>query len=246
MKMMFELQRYYSDPFVLNKMTYYARNREVAFLSKSRKFSNVRFMRAGYSVNWKSLFSETRFFQKDYSIYMSTSFYNYYPFFSFGSKRAEQLNKWKISQFEYLQGQDFLLDIDLNCISPIDKTIKTISDKVGGFFSNKKILTPHQIRFSGRGLHVLVPFFFFSKLGLNLNPKEENNLYDFYKNLAIDIKHHLDIPEIDSDVNTYGRLIKVPYSLANYDGNLRKVEILESCIHTKGDCNNLINAVKGG
>lgn len=217
-------EMYYKNPKVLERMTSYTKFREVALLSKTNSKHNTRYLRVGYSNNWKSIFKAVKFFQKDYSIYFSASYYSYFPFISCGEKRKEQIKQWREKEFESLRGQDFILDLDEKYISKNDPRLIETSKFISFYLS--KFNLPHQVRFSGRGLHVGIPYYIFKSLGKSLNPSDEDNLYMFYKDLTVDLSSKLNI-DFDTAVCHYGRLFKVPYSLADYgDRTIPVVPIL--------------------
>jgi len=242
------IRKYYSDLNTLIKMSQYARFREVAFLSRSKKFPNIRYLRGGYPKNWEGLFHHTKFFNTDYSIYITTCFYDTYPFFSFFGNRKEEITEWKKEELKHLKGQDFLLDIDVKSDSRKDKNICDLIQKVKEYHRGLKDETkfPYQLRYSGRGLHLIIPYHYFKSLGHTLNPHENNNLYDFYMELSIDFKHSLGIKDIDLSVNTCGRLHKLPFSLANYDGDCRIVEVLSTNMHKRENCNRFLEVIRNG
>jgi len=121
---------------------------------------------------------------------------------------------WLSESWKFMDGYDLFIDIDGETHDDF-KAFKESMIKIHEFFSS--INLPHEIFFSGCGFHIVVPFQYLPKL--SLNPEEKNNIYDYCRKKAIFL-HDKFSEMVDTSVYDSKRLMKCPYTLAQYGKDL--------------------------
>jgi hypothetical protein len=200
--------------FEIIKFLYY---REFALIDKKDSAKTIRMLKC-HSVqhldfilkNWIKIRQQ----DKLVNLYYSLAKYQYgIP--NQTPKLAERDNSyWNRNHWRQMEGYDFLIDIDAGDHSEIDwakESMITICD----FFD--ELIVPYELRFSGCGFHIIIPFRYLPPL--SRDPYEKENIYQL---LAWVARHLYETKSemIDTGIYDSRRICKVPYSLAVYDGQL--------------------------
>ena len=121
---------------------------------------------------------------------------------------------WLSENIKDMAGYDLFIDIDANDHLDFDRA-KESMQLIHKFFL--KINLPHEINFSGRGFHVIVPYEYLPKL--SFDPEDKNSIYDYCLKKA---KYLFDnfTELVDTCVYDSKRLMKCPYTLALYGKDL--------------------------
>ena len=154
--------------------------------------------------------------ERDYNLYYSLAHYE--DGIPNGSLKLgdRDFGNWTEEHWKSMDGFDFLLDIDAGNHNEIDFAyysaieVKKIFDKLE---------VPYHLRFSGMGFHFVIPYVYFSdkSLALSFNPEAENNIYDFYRDIALKF-YDGNSEMVDTGIYDSRRVVKIPYSLALYPG----------------------------
>ena len=119
--------------------------------------------------------------------------------------------EWTKTHYKSMISYDYLIDIDAPDFNDMQfayesaLNIKELFDKLN---------VPYELRFSGLGFHFIIPYKYLPQ-DLILNPREENNLYQFLSNLTkLIFKECSEM--VDKNIYDSRRLCKIPYSLALY------------------------------
>lgn len=210
---------WYKNPSVKFKMIKYTYNREVMFIkpvSSSREGLSTRMIRI-HNVQHLDVWMKSMGIwndKKDYNLYYSLA--RYKKGIPYGSLNLAErdFGDWTRENWKEIDAYDFLLDIDCANHKEIDfayysvKNIRNIFDILG---------VPYHLRFSGRGFHFIVPYDCFSELGLSFDPESENNIYEFYMDIAMGL-HRRFSEMIDVGIYDLRRVVKIPFSIALYEG----------------------------
>ncbi len=210
---------WYRNPSVKFKIIKYTYNRETMFIKppfsmgEGKSTRMIRIHNVQHLDIWlKSMGVWDD--RKDYNLYYSLAKYDKgIPFGSLNLSERD-FGNWSRDNWKEIKEYDFLLDIDCNNHNEMDfayysaKKVKEYFDKLG---------VPYCIRFSGMGFHFIVPYDYFSYLNLSFDPLSENNIYGFFMRIAMRL-HSLFSEMIDVGIYDLRRVVKVPYSLALYDG----------------------------
>jgi hypothetical protein len=115
-----------------------------------------------------------------------------------------------------MDGYDFLIDVDAGDFEDIDGAYQSTREIIS-FFDFKDI--PYEIRFSGKGFHLIIPHNYFSLFNVNytimFNLKEEKNVYQLYSKIAKKLSDRFS-EMIDLKIYDSRRVCKIPFSLALY------------------------------
>lgn len=148
--------------------------------------------------------------------YSSATYRDEFPYLKHDSREYEEWEKsFKASIHEHITGIDLLIDIDLPDHSSTDTVGKYSMLQVHKTLNY--LNCPHEIRFSGKGFHVIVPYRYFSHLGLSFNSftKDRDSLTSLYKDVS-SFLHDKVTETIDTGIYDVRRVIKMPYSFVNY------------------------------
>ena len=120
--------------------------------------------------------------------------------------------EWKVNYWKEVVSHDLFIDIDASHHGEIEYAKLTAINLAKRFKENN---IPYEVRFSGCGFHVIIPYEYFKDKNLSFNPKDEDNIYSYYTLIAK--KLYMEVSDmIDYKLNDSRRLIKAPYSLALY------------------------------
>jgi len=133
-------------------------------------------------------------------------------------------SEFEQKHFEYMNGYDFLIDIDAGSHDDIMEAHFS-TEKIVEFFNKNNI--PFELRFSGKGFHIVIPYKYFDacflekqRLGeLSFNPKQEFNIYSVYSRIAKALQKKFS-EMIDLKIYDSRRVCKIPFSLALYENEI--------------------------
>ena len=219
------LEKWYSRNEVKFEIIRFTYNREFAMIlpeysiieqvNKNTRMLKVHNVQSFEYVLWKGL----RMFERmlPYNLYYTLAKYkNGIPNQTMNLS-ARNNDEWTQSKStEEIISYDFLIDIDARFHGNFDmakdttKQIKILLDDCN---------IGYELRFSGRGFHFIIP----NNLHLldkkySLNPDDEMNIYQFYAHVA-KMLNRLFSEMVDYKIYDSRRLVKCPYSIANYKGS---------------------------
>ena len=220
-----DIKKWYYDARVKFSMINSLNNREMSCLIPSwcepetRKF-NIRTLRVHSVQHLDFIYSRLKIFEdnKPYNYYYSLAKYQIgLPYQDMRDLRRDNKD-WILHHHKQMIIYDFVLDIDAGDEEDIKyaylsaKNIKTFLDLCD---------CPHEVRFSGRGFHFVIPYDYFLPhvIGISLNPKKPNNIYKYYYRIANYFSKHFS-EMVDLKIYDSRRLLKIPYTLAIYEDNI--------------------------
>lgn len=220
--------RWYNIPAVKFKIIKYLYNRELCFLVPNHLKEivpmryNIRYLRCHNVQGFDYLMSFSGYNKGDnlgvFNLYYSIAKYRTglpYMILKAGEERTEQKKKWSKNHHHSIVGYDFFIDFD----APTKEDLPEIHEHVKKF---KKFLDlhiiPYNIRFSGMGFHVIIPYEFFAPLGRHFNPHIKGNIYELYSKIARKLNSRFS-KHIDTGIYDSRRVCKIPYSLVFYEND---------------------------
>jgi len=154
-------------------------------------------------INW--------YLQK-WNLYYSMAIYkDGIPKVPFG-KFKRDFGNWKHDHWKDMEGYDYLIDIDADSHKDITKAQRSALI-VAKRFQDTNV--PFDIRFSGCGFHIIVPYSHFKKGKYSFDPTSDRSIYKIYSLIGKKLNEELSYM-IDFSLNDSRRLCKIPYSLALY------------------------------
>lgn len=139
--------------------------------------------------------------------------------FKEGIPCTNNVNNWSVNKdsfkneyYKVMTEYDFFIDIDAKRFEDMDIAHKSACNILA--FLKKKGYDI-EVRFSGRGFHIVVPYKHFKDLNLSFDPNQDNNIYNHYLGLARYLFDNIS-ELIDLSVYDSRRIIKLPYSLVFY------------------------------
>ena len=206
----------------------YLQNREFALLVPPHldyDERTTRFFKVNNVQNFDRVFDLVNIKRKQtfYNLYSSVAtYFNGLPFIKFGhSERKPAIESWMKKHQHQMSSYDFFIDIDAK-----PDTFKYAKDSallLVNFF--KLINFPFILRFSGTGFHFITPFEYFEEFAFIKNnqsffrQKDYFNVYRLMHDLA-ETLHNKYTELIDLCIYDSQRLVKIPYSLAIYEGRI--------------------------
>lgn len=209
----------YSEWYFLAKVRYqlikYTFNRETALITFDTK-RPLRMLRVHNTQSIDFLLNAVNWKTNRWNLYYSMARYNKgIPYQKFNLADRDN-SGWKKNHWKEMVSNDFLIDIDATHHGEMDYA-KDSAVRLANLFNENNI--PHDIRFSGCGFHLVVPYEYFKEDGLSFDPLAETNVYNHYSLIAK--KLNIEVSEmIDYKINDSRRLCKLPYSLALYKAGL--------------------------
>jgi len=214
---------WYFAPQIKFKMLPYLRDREFALMTP-KNFPNpqatTRLLRTHTVQSFDFYYDVTGMKSNKhfYNFFSSVAKYKYgLPKVPYKKEpRQEFKEDWNKTHWKQMVSYDFFLDID-GTPDVFDFTKQSAID-VKQFFDNHGI--PHQLRFSGKGFHFVIPYnYFVDHLPVgwgSFDPDSHESIYKFFGRLARYI-HDFISEMVDSQIYDARRVIKIPYSLALYE-----------------------------
>jgi len=216
------IEIHYNNPATKFEIIKFTFNREVAILSPSwvtnkdhqrRSTRNFRCHNANHVdvilQNIVKAFKDPFPFNMYYSI---AKYQDGLPKFS-PNLQLRDTSQWNKEHYLHMTSYDFFIDIDApdhsNVIHAHDDAIR-----ISAFLNTYNV--PYELRFSGCGFHIIIPHEYFETLHKSFDPNKENNIYTFYKQLAIWFSDQF-TEFIDLNVYDSRRLCKLPYTIVQYE-----------------------------
>lgn len=217
------IQEWYKRIDVQFEIIKFLRNREFALLvpswiqDKNITKRSTRTLRCHSIQHFQYLFNKgLRIFEKQtpYNLYYSLAVYEHgIPYQTLDFSKRDN-TEWIKEHYKNIAGYDFLIDIDAGEHEDIYFAHETTLNIVELFnFLN----IPFEVRFSGMGFHIVIPFCWLPKC--SFNPSDENSIYKSLSSISKGLsKKYSEM--IDLNIYDSRRIIKVPYSIALYEKDL--------------------------
>lgn len=126
--------------------------------------------------------------------------------------RERDTSDWKVNHWKEMSGYDWLIDIDAGDHNDI-MFAHDSANLIMELFDKCK--TPYELRFSGCGFHLIVPYEYIKPLGLHFNPHEKGSVYDFLTSMSKELYNQFS-EMVDWNINDSRRICKLPYSAVFY------------------------------
>lgn len=216
---MITIEEWYSRLDVKYEMIRYLYNREFAVLSKEDPSKSTRHLKA-HNVNFlEKNFDMLKFFDKQYNCFYSLDkFKNGVPMFSFDLANRNTQD-WVMNRYKEVVAHDMLLDFDAASFEDVQETKKEVLI-VKKLMDNNEV--PYSLRYSGMGFHTVIPYDYTGASG-SFNPGEPNNIYTQMVNMLNYIQKILNLQRLDVKCTAFGRIMKIPYSMALYPDDESKI-----------------------
>ena len=209
-------EQYYQHQSVIFELVKSCFKREVAFLSKHTPERSTRLLQLHSDKDFQIVY------HKILNIHEFKTLYNmYYSLAKFKTGipdqpiRLKQRNNepWNSTYYNYITEYDFVLDIDADTFKNV-KYAHQDAINIHEFFNSIKV--PHEVRFSGKGFHFIIPHSYFLPQDLTFNPYLIKKCWtELYLDLAKLLEHKF-TEFIDLSIYDLRRVLKIPYSLAVY------------------------------
>ena len=217
---MIDYPEWYKTPQVKFRMIQYTHNRECMFIKQNDGYGGgtTRMIRIhnvqGIDVWFKVL--RIHEFQREYNLYYSLAKYKDGIPYSTLELAKRDFGNWIKEHWKEMVSYDFLLDIDAGNHHDIEFAYLT-ANTIRRYFNSFNV--PYHLRFSGRGFHFVIPYKYFNDnlAYIDFNPDADENVYKFFMHIAMKL-HSLFSEMIDTSIYDSRRVVKIPYSLALYDG----------------------------
>lgn len=204
--------KWYFIPKIKFNIIKYTKNRETMLLSHDRK-KFLRMLKIHSVQHIDFHLKALNWYKQKWNIYYSMAQYkNGIPNQKF-NLAARDNSQWKKDHWKQMVSYDFLIDIDATTHDEIiDAKLSALN--IIRRLEKHKIL--YDVRFSGMGFHIVVPYDHFKSDNYSFDPKHERSIYSYYSLMAR--KLNIEISEmVDYKINDSRRVCKVPYSLAIYE-----------------------------
>ncbi len=211
------MTNWYSINSVKFKIIKYLYNREFAFIfpkgSPKGNMIKVRNRRV-HTIQTLDFVMSYFKFKRENLYYSVASYRNGLPYNNYKSEKADQIiqNNWKMDHYHNIISYDFVVDID--CKNHVDLDFALESAKLVKRYLNVKGYKT-EVRFSGRGFHVIVNYDHFSEYPFE-NILNQISIFQAYKQIAKELYDNCS-SMIDTKIYDTRRLIKIPYSLVFYE-----------------------------
>ncbi len=207
--------KWYFIPKIKFNIIKYTRNRETALITHNKKIT-LRMLKIHNVQHVDFHLKALNWFKNRWNMYYSLAEYrNGIPNQKFNLNKRDN-SEWKKSHYKSMIGFDLLIDIDASDHSEIEHA-KTSALNIGQRLMDYEI--PFDIRFSGMGFHLVVPYSYFADRNYSFNVEDDNSIYAAYSMIAKSI-HDEYSSMVDTNLNDPRRLCKLPYSLAIYENNI--------------------------
>jgi|TARA_Y100000310_G_scaffold345798_1_gene470105 hypothetical protein len=207
--------KWYFLPKVKFSIIKYTRNRETALITDDKKIT-LRMLKIHSVQHIDFHLKNLNWYRNKWNMYYSMAEYSFgIPNQKFDLKRRDN-SKWRAEHWRYMVANDFLIDIDATNHLEMDYAKKSTINIVDRLV---KFDIPHNIRFSGCGFHIIIPYEYFKDKKYSFNPKDRDNIYSQFS--LISKKLNLELSEmVDYKINDSRRICKLPYSLVIYENNI--------------------------
>lgn len=194
----------------------YTKNRESCLISHDRKIT-LRMLKIHSVQHIDFHLKALNWYKNKWNLYSSLGTYETgIPNQSFNLKERDN-SEWRKEHWKEMVAYDFMVDIDATNHNDIEMA-KYSTLLVVKLFDKHNI--PYEVRFSGMGFHIIVPYSYFKNKNHSFDRQDrDNNIYTFYREIAETLNNEVS-EMIDYGLNDARRLCKVPYSLAIYKNNI--------------------------
>lgn len=219
---MTEYPNWYRRAEVAFKLINYTFNREVCIIMPNYlgdiKFKVTRMMRIHNTHHLKVWLDSMHILDgtREYGLYYSLARYKDGIPYSTLRLTDRDFSDWNQNNWKEIVSYDCVIDVDCNNHKEIDfvyysaKEIKKLFDKLN---------VPYYIRFSGMGFHFIIPFQYFkdSGIGISFNHSDDDSIYKSFMRIAMGL-HNNYSELVDTTIYDSRRVVKMPFSIALYDG----------------------------
>lgn len=151
-----------------------------------------------------------------YNLYYSLGrYHNGIPDQTFNMTERDN-SEWNANHLNVMMGYDCLIDIDAGDVDDILDAHYTCL-RIIDLFNAYNV--PYEVRFSGMGFHVIIPYVYFSHLNKSVFPSDDDNIYSLYAEIARFLSKTIS-EMIDLHIYDSRRVCKIPFSLALYEGHI--------------------------
>ncbi len=215
---MFNISNYYKWYFISKikfEIIKYTKDRETSLISHNKKVT-LRMLKIHSVQHIDVHLKAINWYRNKWNMYYSLAKYeNGIPNQSL-NLRGRDNSQWKKDHHNHMISYDFMIDIDASDHSEIDKS-KDSAIVIVAMLDKYNI--PYELRFSGCGFHIIVPYSYFNHKKYSFDFKSKDSIYSYYSMIAK--KLNINYSEmIDTNLNDARRLCKIPYSLAIYENNI--------------------------
>jgi len=199
----------------------YLKNREMAMLipswcSEEIKKGSIRMLKC-HSVQHFDYITKNgvRMWDKmlPYNFYYSLAKYkNGIPNQTFNFSERDN-TEWSKIHHSVMESYDFLIDIDAVSFDDIYHAHFSAGNIIS-YFNLKEV--PFEVRFSGKGFHIVIPFRYFHEKGYSFEPKSKDSIYTIYSRIARKLSKKFS-EMIDIGIYDSRRVCKLPFSLSLYE-----------------------------
>lgn len=221
-KRFIEMNTWYNLSTVKFQLIKSTMNREMAVLSPkwdNRPDTSIRMLKCHSVQHFDYITKEgIRMWERmiPYNFYYSLAKYrNGIPNQTFNLAERDN-SAWKENHISEMSSYDFLLDIDSPSFEEIDSAYYSAA-RITELFDSQNV--PYQVRFSGKGFHIIIPYEYFHSRFLQanqpFNSNSPDNVYRFYISIAKALSGMIS-EMIDLKIYDSRRIVKIPFSLSLY------------------------------
>lgn len=119
-------------------------------------------------------------------------------------------DEFKDKATEYMSGYDYVVDID----APDEKEIKEAARatlKIHEMFNDVGLR--HDMRFTGGGFHIIVPYQAFEKVPHSFNPYDSLSIYALHTEISLALYNTVS-EFVDHSIHDSRRVVKIPFSVS--------------------------------
>lgn len=219
------IESHYSDEHNLQSFVPYTRYREFAMMTPkvSQGMDDkdkivIRCLNFYNHTNFKYYFKNSGFRQGKFlfNLYSSVGWYMKPSLSWIGDPdRKEKQLTFKKEGESKMMGYDFVVDIDCDSEKEL-RFVMESAKKVFVYFI--KVGCPFTLKYSGLGVHFVVPYEFFKNAGIDKSfvSTDFDNIYKFYYRLAYFLQQNIS-EMVDATIYDSRRILKLYGSLAIYD-----------------------------
>ena len=189
-------------------------NREFAMLSDGMMIRHMRFHRVQDFQFWRK-YLWGRFKSKPFNFYYSLARYDngVPPVKWYEETWEERKQDWAKKYIKEMVSYDFLIDVDSPTHEKEDMEMAHYSTKIIKEHLDKHKVA-YELRFSGMGYHIIIPYRYLPKL--SMNPADDVNIYKYLTRILKSLSSNFS-EFVDTGICDSRRVTKIPYSLACYN-----------------------------
>lgn len=207
--------KWYFIPKIKFNIIKYTKNRETALITSNKKIT-LRMLKIHSVQHIDFHLKHLNWFSNKWNMYYSLAEYNEgIPNQKFNLAKRDN-SQWRKDHWQSMKGYDLLIDVDASQHFEIDHAKKSTINICNRLLKND---IDFDIRFSGCGFHIIVPYSYFAANKYSFDPNDDLSVYSAYSLIAKQFSSKFS-EMIDTNLNDSRRLCKIPYSLAIYDKNI--------------------------